>query len=568
MQMRGKSTFTGTRLSYANIIAISACALFMLFWFANSYIMEDAFITFRSVQQVFEGRGPRWNPHERVQAFTHPLWFALLVLGGLFTSDCFLNAIVLSGLSVLATLVLVIRRFHGPDGTARVLLLFLGLAISKAFMEYTSGGLESPLSFCLIAGLLSYTERVHRQVISREDHGATVATNAQEEERRFVATEPLPLLPASQASRYAFMVSLLAALILLCRHDHVLLVGPLCAYVLWKISQNTESKRAVWLGALTGCIPFIAWTMFSLLYYGFPFPNSYYAKLNSDMTWWSSVSAGAIYFQDSVRRDPVTLAVIAVAVILSSRTRRTNPFAFWCSIGVLAQMLYVFKIGGDWMSGRFFSCAFLVSLWLVCQMVSLQKLQLGAMLAGLLVVVPLLGADLSAPIASWNGVTDTGKVSDYCGVLDIKAHSFYRHGSSTLEYLNSSNKKRFPERGFGEMARQLMVARGRVIPFHSAGIVPYLVGPDTVFIDEFGLVDAFLARIKGRRFDDLLAGHIQRKLPEGYLESVATGNNALRDPSLRALYDKMKVIAQGPIFSWQRFSSILEMNLWPPQVPR
>jgi hypothetical protein len=167
-----------------------------------------------------------------------------------------------------------IRYFHGLDGTARVLLLFLGLAISKAFMEYTSGGLESPLSFCLIAGLLSYTERVHRQVMSREDHGAIVATNAQEEERRRVATQPLPLLPARQASRYAFMVSLLAASILLCRHDHVLLVGPLCAYVLWKISQNTESKRAVWLGALTGCIPFIAWTMFSLLYYGFPFPNS------------------------------------------------------------------------------------------------------------------------------------------------------------------------------------------------------------------------------------------------------------------------------------------------------
>lgn len=252
--MRGKSTFTGTRLSYANIIAISACVLFMLFWFANSYMMEDAFITFRSVQQVFEGRGPRWNPHERVQAFTHPLWFALLVLGGLFTSDCFLNAIVLSGLSVFATLLLGIRHFHGLDGTARVLLLFLGLAISKAFMEYTSGGLESPLSFCLIAGLLSYTERVHRQVMSREDHVAIVVTNAQEEERRFVATLPLPILPARQASRYAFMVSLLAALILLCRHDHVLLVGPLCAYVLTCSKSGATGCRGVSSPAPFSCL--------------------------------------------------------------------------------------------------------------------------------------------------------------------------------------------------------------------------------------------------------------------------------------------------------------------------
>ena len=39
----------------------------------NAWISEDAYITLRSVEQLMAGNGPRWNPHERVQVFTHPL---------------------------------------------------------------------------------------------------------------------------------------------------------------------------------------------------------------------------------------------------------------------------------------------------------------------------------------------------------------------------------------------------------------------------------------------------------------------------------------------------------------
>src|SRR5262245_19642386 len=35
---------------------------------------DDAWITFRTVKNVWSGHGLTWNPDQRVQAYTHPLW--------------------------------------------------------------------------------------------------------------------------------------------------------------------------------------------------------------------------------------------------------------------------------------------------------------------------------------------------------------------------------------------------------------------------------------------------------------------------------------------------------------
>ncbi|EMO03780.1 hypothetical protein LEP1GSC116_0769, partial [Leptospira interrogans serovar Icterohaemorrhagiae str. Verdun HP] len=40
---------------------------------------DDSFITFRVVDNFLNGYGLRWNPLERVQVYTHPLWLFLLI---------------------------------------------------------------------------------------------------------------------------------------------------------------------------------------------------------------------------------------------------------------------------------------------------------------------------------------------------------------------------------------------------------------------------------------------------------------------------------------------------------
>ena len=46
--------------------------------FQRRWISEDAFIDLRVVRNLLAGHGPVYNIGERVEAFTNPLWVALL----------------------------------------------------------------------------------------------------------------------------------------------------------------------------------------------------------------------------------------------------------------------------------------------------------------------------------------------------------------------------------------------------------------------------------------------------------------------------------------------------------
>ena len=53
---------------------VMALVVFGVVFIANSWVGDDAFISFRVSDNIIHGYGPRWNVAERVQAFTNPLW--------------------------------------------------------------------------------------------------------------------------------------------------------------------------------------------------------------------------------------------------------------------------------------------------------------------------------------------------------------------------------------------------------------------------------------------------------------------------------------------------------------
>ena len=64
------------RIAIACLFALLFLAVFLYGW-----VTDDAFITFRVVRNFLAGDGPVYNLGERVQAYTHPLWFWLLSVG-------------------------------------------------------------------------------------------------------------------------------------------------------------------------------------------------------------------------------------------------------------------------------------------------------------------------------------------------------------------------------------------------------------------------------------------------------------------------------------------------------
>jgi arabinofuranosyltransferase len=85
-----------------------------------------------------------FNLGERVQAYTHPLWFLVLSLF-LAVSNSIYLAVFLASLALsLATAAMVIGRIS--TSLLSGVFAMLALLCSKAFIDYSTSGLENPLS--------------------------------------------------------------------------------------------------------------------------------------------------------------------------------------------------------------------------------------------------------------------------------------------------------------------------------------------------------------------------------------------------------------------------------------
>jgi hypothetical protein len=64
------------------------------FFIWTAWIVEDAFITLRTVDNFIHGYGLRWNIAERVQTYTHPLSMFALTAGALVMGDIYYSTII------------------------------------------------------------------------------------------------------------------------------------------------------------------------------------------------------------------------------------------------------------------------------------------------------------------------------------------------------------------------------------------------------------------------------------------------------------------------------------------
>ncbi|HET9265977.1 MAG TPA: hypothetical protein VFO14_23205 [Vicinamibacterales bacterium] len=121
---------------YPRIIVACLTAAFTYVFLANAWLGDDAYITFRAVWNVLHGYGPVFNPGERVQAFTHPLWFLIMIPAHAVTGEFFFTSLAISyGFSLAAVLTVVRSTRHLWSGA----IGFLWLLSSKAFVDSAAG---------------------------------------------------------------------------------------------------------------------------------------------------------------------------------------------------------------------------------------------------------------------------------------------------------------------------------------------------------------------------------------------------------------------------------------------
>lgn len=514
--------------STARVALVGALALLTAGLIWTAWLSDDAFITFRCMDNFVHGRGLVWNVGERVQAFTNPLWLFLLSVPYALTGELYWVAILAGFIGTGVVAALLVR---GASSAAVAALGVLLLAGSKAFLEYGTSGLENPLLGVVV--LLAV--------------GAYLA----------------PTDTAQRATRVAWATSFA----FLTRPDALVFTGVLCVAA-WVESPTVRTTRRM----IVGFSPALAWEAFSLVYYGSLVPNTAIAKLSGDLPRDEVLQQGLHYLQNSLRWDPLTLTTVVVAVLVFAprpgRWRRRESIVV---LAVLLHLVYLVRVGGDFMSGRFLTTPFVVAVALIV------RLRPGrvTLLTAAIVAVALAVYHERSPWRSRPGPLDSMRATDAAGVGDERTVYYAFTGLVSEGYASWGRLADGAKYPLAEYARMKLGEGERVQVQSQIGMLGCYLGPDVHFVDVMGLADPLLARLpvttpdgeslygnkRNARGRFWRIGHLNRKLPEGYLESLQTGENRVQHPALARYYEAVRSLTRAPVWSAERWRVLVAFHL-------
>ncbi len=488
----------------------------------TAWIGDDAYITFRSIENFIHGYGPVYNIGERVQTFTHPLWFlAQSVLNWVFIG----LGIDLSGASrlyfvnvfasmMISLLTMAVFGFGIASDTKKAVLGISALFLSKAYLDYSTSGLENPFSHLIIVIFLSIYFSGQKKDFSR-----------------------------------LIGLSLCAALTGINRLDHLLLFLPLLFSLFW---ENANKTRVIAAYAL-GFLPLIAWELFSLTYYGSPFPNTASAKLNTGISFVSIITQGGFYYLNSLRMDPITLLTIFASILLILISKDKSKRAI--IVGMVLYLFYIIYIGGDFMSGRYFTAPLLMAAALLSRIeaISFKAWGLSLALIWAVGILPIYAIPERSP--SFGKDTKNLKVFiDSHGISDERR--FYYGQMGFLPGLANG----LPSGYKGEWVYQKQETI-QVELVGTLGVTGYRLGPNVHVIDRNALADPLMGRMPLQDTTHWRIGHFRHVIPDGYLETLASGENQIKDPNIRLYYEKLSFVIKGDLWSWPRFVEIWNLNV-------
>lgn len=294
------------------------------FWggYARRWMSDDGLIVLRTVRNIHAGNGPVFNVGERVEANTSTLWQYLIALFGLIPGVRLEDvamwlALICTVIGAAAATMASGRLWMRVHGGA---VLPFGIAIYLALppaRDFATSGLEWGLSLAWIgvwwALLVGWT---------RESRHA----------RDSVA-----------------LLAFWSGLSWLVRPE-LALYGGLTGLVLIAVYWGDWRKIGTIIAA---AIPVpLAYQIFRMGYYGLLTPHTAVAKSAAESQW----ASGAAYVWDAVRPyalwAPLLIAVaVGVWFALHCRSREIVVIALAFGCGLL-HLIYVVKVGGDFMHGR------------------------------------------------------------------------------------------------------------------------------------------------------------------------------------------------------------------------
>ena len=499
--LKTQKLFWGIRI--LTIFAIS----YVIIKFA--WISDDAQITLRQVWNFVQGDGITFNISDRVQAFTHPLWFLILSSVIFITQELYFTTVILSiSIAISSILVLFIIELIQEKGNITVLTPILLLLFSWSFCDYTTSGLENPLTFLLI-GLLLYCV-------------------------------------ASVNWRNNFQKSfIIMSLLVLNRIDYFLLFLPITILLLYECKSI---KKAI-IVILPGTLLLISWFSFATFYFGFPLPNTFYAKLSSDIEVQHYLTNGLEYLM-SLQFDTSSIFIVLIGALFSLHSK--NKFLIALSIGQFLYLFYIVLSGGDFMIGRYFSVIIYLSVGLILLSFNynnkFSKNTKSLYMVGIFLFCLINGSTQQYPFYSGTNINYKPRIG-YNFISDERGTNYRTSGLWSKERINWEYIKYSP----GILPNTYRTACGWLGGLSMTDTANHL-------IDLCTLSDPFLARLPPIQKPIYTPGHLIRMMPTNYGERLIGNINSLPDQELNSMLDDFLLITRGDLFSWERLKAIWRVN--------
>lgn len=287
-------------------------------------VVDDAYISFRYARNLMEGHGLVFNVGEKVEGYTNFLWTVLLAafigLGAPPALIAVLGGLAFGGITLW--LVYWLGRQVGGSWVGAIAALFL--ALDGSFALWSVGGMETLMFTCLTLV------------------GATAYLREQSDPHRWPLSGLLFALAAMTRPEGVMLFAVTAGHQVLAR---LFEERRLPARYQAQVFQRRDLVRILLFGALWGSYFLGRWW-----YYGFPLPNTFYAKVNLQGTP-AQIMRGVRYLLTFARIHLGYVAWLPLAVLfLRRRVDRWTTYA----LGMIgAYGAYVVYVGGDWSVGRF-----------------------------------------------------------------------------------------------------------------------------------------------------------------------------------------------------------------------
>jgi hypothetical protein len=296
---------------------------------SRAWTSDDAFISFRYAQNLVEGKGLVYNAGERVEGYSNFLWTLLVALGMELNLDPIdvTNALgVISFALTVLTFIYISWRLFKDNHPWGVFLPLTALCLlaQAHFREFATGGLETSFfTFLISLGFLG--------------------------------------LIFSKSRRDYLLTGLVFVLVALTRPDGIIFYALSLLFLI--LTASSTPKRTLYF-LIPLILVYLPYYFLRFLYYGYPFSNTYYAK-SAYLSWWSQ---GWYYLILYFKAYYVflLLPILGLIAVIKNKNSLKRIFQFPLHLNQVQRsvllsllfsvvfMVYLIRIGGDFMFARFF----------------------------------------------------------------------------------------------------------------------------------------------------------------------------------------------------------------------